>query len=69
MTTTILLAVLAVANLAGGVYLVRYSASQKRRRPEAVLIIEVLLILTTLFLVAVAVRVTVVSGYCVLSEG
>lgn len=57
MTTTVLLAALAVINLVGGVCLVRYSRSRERRRPEAVLVVGVLLVLTALFLVSVAVRV------------
>ena len=57
LVTTALLLVLATSNLAGGVYLVRYSGGRERRRPEAVLVVGLLLLLTVGFLVSVAARV------------
>jgi len=52
-----LLWVLAGINLAGGLYLVRYSGDKERQRPEAVQVVGVLLVLTSLFLVSVAVKI------------
>jgi len=55
--TVWLLWVLAGNNLAAGLYLVRYSGAKERQRPEAVLVVGVLLVLTSLFLVSVAVKI------------
>ena len=48
---------LAGINFAAGLYLVRYSGGKERQRPEAVLVVGVLLVLTSLFLVSMAVKI------------
>lgn len=55
---------LAGNNLAGGLYLVRYSGAKERQRPEAVLVVGVLLVLTSLFLVSVAVKIRTELQIC-----
>ena len=56
MLTSLLLSVFALVDLAVGLYLVRYSGGAERRRPEAVLLVGVLLVLAAGFLLAVVVR-------------
>ena len=53
---SLLLAAFAAAGLAVGLYLVRYSGGAERRRPEALLLVGVLLVLAAGFLLAVVVR-------------
>ena len=54
--TTLLLSVLAVLDLAAGLILVHDSGGAERRRPEAVLVVGVLLVLAAGFLLVVVVR-------------
>ena len=56
MLTSLLLSVFALVDLAVGLYLVRYSGGAERRRPEAVLLVGVMLVLAADFLPAVVVR-------------
>ena len=56
MLTSLLLSVFALVDLAVGLYLVRYSGGAERRRPEAVLLVGVMLVLAAGFLLAVVVR-------------
>ena len=56
MLTSLLLSVFALVDLAVGLYLVRYSGGAERRRPKAVLLVGVMLVLAAGFLLAVVVR-------------
>ena len=56
MVTTVLLAAFALVDLVVGRYLVRYSGGVERRRPEAVLLVGMLLVLAAGFLIVVVVR-------------
>ena len=54
--TSLLLPAFALVDLAVGLYLVRYSGGAERRRPEAVLLVGVMLVLAAGFLLVVVMR-------------
>jgi len=53
---SLLLSAFALVDLAVGLYLVRYSGGAERRRPEAVLLVGVMLVLAAGFLLAAVVQ-------------